>query len=869
MKKIYSIKEVKRGNPNTNEWEVISREKIHKGYTPLGSLDETTPPIITHTYKDVTYLVDRILTAQERNYLGENYQYAIVDSIYEDGVATPPKIFNVTNSNNDLEVPTELLQHYTADENNTHIPFTKKCALGMYAECPFFLTDYGVFRACDVFYTLYNYDGTPHYDNVLYDYNTHSNAVFRSNGKWFVDGVEFDINVDSLFVYYVYLNSVGYVFFYDPSTGAFNVITTNSNAEIELSEIEGMFTLPPNLYRYKDSFVLTDGETAYICKFRYLTYVTCKLSDIVMANEKICIYQSGDKFYHYSTEDDYTNELLVPEIFVRPNADDFISVYTVDEVGISADYSYFIFKDGIYMLDYHFTEGEHLKYIFFKVLGEQVEINLETFKQYQNYFINDGNLYTLESGLCYNSIDKSIMEFKDITSDNDGYPCFQDINDVWYVFKGEKVRKYFGDNLDFDINNRTLSNGNYYYNNSIYALSKGELIPKEYVIYAGLVDGVPKSIVYDDVIVNKIRIGYYSDLNRYCTCGNDVDVYINGNKYTTVYGGVSPINLGGLTDSANGLRVVEIAFKNNRIPNNLFLPSDYHFDIICDSEATITFGKNINPARRCYAKNVVFDEKPYGYYSKPIGFAPYGYDYSSEYSKFDGLVEPEYSLIPTSEWSRTYSVEFSGDSLTVRIDGYNITFTESPVVYEHCQSVSLNSKEWNKITKIIRLPVGEINNSSNWIGSNIDYTLAYWNNETFEIGELNKFTFAYSLGYLFNKNTTIKNVDLSGVYCLNNDMHYIFEECSNLVNVKLDNIKFVDGKKMYIQGMFEGCTNLTTISMKNWVNSTTDFYIDSYTFEGCDNLTEINMQNCSQTIIDKITSALTQAGIQNQVTIIT
>ena len=97
------------------------------------------------------------------------------------------------------------------------------------------------------------------------------------------------------------------------------------------------------------------------------------------------------------------------------------------------------------------------------------------------------------------------------------------------------------------------------------------------------------------------------------------------------------------------------------------------------------------------------------------------------------------------------------------------------------------------------------------------------------------------------------------------DMHNMFENCSGLAFLDLSN--FDTSKVTDMRYMFYECSDLTSLDLSNWnmdnVNNT------SYMFRGCYILRTITMKNCNQTTIDKIKSALTQAGILNNVTIIT
>ena len=97
------------------------------------------------------------------------------------------------------------------------------------------------------------------------------------------------------------------------------------------------------------------------------------------------------------------------------------------------------------------------------------------------------------------------------------------------------------------------------------------------------------------------------------------------------------------------------------------------------------------------------------------------------------------------------------------------------------------------------------------------------------------------------------------------DMHNMFYGCSGLAFLDLSN--FDTSKVTDMRYMFYECSDLTSLDLSNWnmdnVNNT------SYMFRGCYILRTITMKNSNQATIDKIKSALTQAGILNNVTIIT
>ena len=67
--------------------------------------------------------------------------------------------------------------------------------------------------------------------------------------------------------------------------------------------------------------------------------------------------------------------------------------------------------------------------------------------------------------------------------------------------------------------------------------------------------------------------------------------------------------------------------------------------------------------------------------------------------------------------------------------------------------------------------------------------------------------------------------------------------------------------------MFYGLISLTSLDLSGW--DMTNVTNINNMFTSCSNLSTIRMVGCNQTTIDKIKSALTDAGISSQVTIIT
>ena len=97
------------------------------------------------------------------------------------------------------------------------------------------------------------------------------------------------------------------------------------------------------------------------------------------------------------------------------------------------------------------------------------------------------------------------------------------------------------------------------------------------------------------------------------------------------------------------------------------------------------------------------------------------------------------------------------------------------------------------------------------------------------------------------------------------DMHNMFYGCSGLAFLDLSN--FDTSKVTDMNYMFYECSDLTSLDLSNW--NMDNVYNTSYMFRGCYVLRTITMKNCNQATIDKIKSALQDAGILNNVTIIT
>ena len=96
-------------------------------------------------------------------------------------------------------------------------------------------------------------------------------------------------------------------------------------------------------------------------------------------------------------------------------------------------------------------------------------------------------------------------------------------------------------------------------------------------------------------------------------------------------------------------------------------------------------------------------------------------------------------------------------------------------------------------------------------------------------------------------------------------MGYMFYRCSSLTSLDLSRFDISLVTKM--NGIFQSCSSLTSLDLSGWeLTNNTNIY---NMFRYCNKLNTIKMIGCNQTTIDKIKSALSSAGILNQVTITT
>ena len=118
---------------------------------------------------------------------------------------------------------------------------------------------------------------------------------------------------------------------------------------------------------------------------------------------------------------------------------------------------------------------------------------------------------------------------------------------------------------------------------------------------------------------------------------------------------------------------------------------------------------------------------------------------------------------------------------------------------------------------------------------------------------------------MFEGCSGLTSLDLSSFDTRNvTEMDRMFKGCSKLKSLDLSN--FNTSKVTQMAYMFDYCISLTSLDLSGWGFSRT---INKPTFTECSKLKTIRMVGCDQDTIDIIKSLLTDAGILNQVTIIT
>ena len=119
---------------------------------------------------------------------------------------------------------------------------------------------------------------------------------------------------------------------------------------------------------------------------------------------------------------------------------------------------------------------------------------------------------------------------------------------------------------------------------------------------------------------------------------------------------------------------------------------------------------------------------------------------------------------------------------------------------------------------------------------------------------------------VFHGCSSLKEIDLSGTKLTNvTGASNFFFGCSSLQSANLSG--GILSKAQYMPNMFYGCSSLKTIDFSGWDSS----YLATYNnfFYGCSSLTTIKAVGCSDATISFLNARLSDAGLADQVTIIT
>ena len=125
---------------------------------------------------------------------------------------------------------------------------------------------------------------------------------------------------------------------------------------------------------------------------------------------------------------------------------------------------------------------------------------------------------------------------------------------------------------------------------------------------------------------------------------------------------------------------------------------------------------------------------------------------------------------------------------------------------------------------------------------------------------------ATNIGAMFSGCKGLTSLDLSHFNTSKvTNMDYMFSECSGLTSLDLSN--WDTSKVELMNDIFSKCRKIAELDLSNWdmskvTNKARMFYL-------CTSLKTITMKNCATETVDKIKSALQDAGILNNVTIIT
>ena len=216
----------------------------------------------------------------------------------------------------------------------------------------------------------------------------------------------------------------------------------------------------------------------------------------------------------------------------------------------------------------------------------------------------------------------------------------------------------------------------------------------------------------------------------------------------------------------------------------------------------------------------------------------------------------------------TNTIKFTTSPSVSSANVFTVKYTDST---QDTLSYSEPSKEYSisiptdKIVKTIDFDNTMVDEVK--VSCKIDLSSAFFTNKPKTIRILNcDATSSTSLTNLYRELTDvetieIKNSDFSNV----TNMFSMFYQCKGATTIGFANCN--TSKVTNMSEMFYDCTNLASLDLSGWdmTNVTNMVWMFYY----CSKLNTIKMIGCNQTTIDKIKFELTDAGILNQVTIVT
>lgn len=252
-------------------------------------------------------------------------------------------------------------------------------------------------------------------------------------------------------------------------------------------------------------------------------------------------------------------------------------------------------------------------------------------------------------------------------------------------------------------------------------------------------------------------------------------------------------------------------------------------------------------------------------------------DFDSLGSCQSGSIPIEYWVYPKGE-TKLYSIKSSNFTFTLDhsdadYDYYVISGSGGYLYFEQVNIISgavLNTSNvttmqnmFNNCSSLTSLDV------SSWDTSKVTVMYGLFSRCT-SLTSLDLSSFNTSsvtdMGNMFKGCSLLTSVNVSSFNTNNvTTMQTMFDGCSSITSLDLSN--FDTGSVTSMYSMFNNCTSLETLDLSGWDMSAVTSM--SSMFRNCDALRTIYMRGCSSDTIADIESVLTDAGIRNNVTIVT